>query len=171
MRPAATSCSSGFHTWVWARSTSVIAALPERPSLSPSAVASGKPPAPPPTMTMRCALAGTGCSVTAHRPFATRIGAAMPAAAGTHDHLQAAILLDDLRRFPQRFELGRKRLRPGAALELGRAVAAADVRQIDGGLRIESAVKYRDQCLGDVIDNGGTARRTGDDGDPPFRIV
>src|SRR6476469_2179031 len=171
MRPAATSCSSGFHTWVWARSTSVIAALPERPSLSPSAVASGKPPAPPPTMTIRCGVAAAGCSVTAHRPFATRIGAAVPAPAGAYDHLQAAVLLDDLRRFPQRLELGCKRLRPGAALELGRAVAAADVRQIDGGLRIEPAVQYRDQCLGDVIDDGGTAGRADDDGDPSFRIV
>src|SRR6476469_9139140 len=109
MRPAATSCSSGFHTWVSARSTSVIAALPRRPSLSPSAVASGKPPAPPPTMTTRCGLAVAGTdlsSVTLHRPFAARIGGAVPAPGGAHDHLQAAVLVDDLRRLSKRLELG-----------------------------------------------------------------
>src|SRR5689334_2125437 len=54
MLPAAISCNSGFHRCARALSMSVISALPRRPSLSPSRVASSSPPAPPPTMTMRC---------------------------------------------------------------------------------------------------------------------
>src|SRR6185312_14172993 len=52
--PAAASCRSGFHMCVSLRSTSVTAARREAPSESPRRVASSSPPAPPPTMTMRC---------------------------------------------------------------------------------------------------------------------
>src|SRR5215472_9292338 len=55
MLPAAISCNSGFHKCARALSISVTSALPRRPSLSPSRVASSSPPAPPPTMTTRCA--------------------------------------------------------------------------------------------------------------------
>src|SRR5262245_49687183 len=54
MLPAATSCSSGFQRWVRARSTRVTWARFFFPILSPSFVASSSPPAPPPTMTIRC---------------------------------------------------------------------------------------------------------------------
>ena len=122
MRPAATSCSSGFHTWVSPRSTSVIAALPRRPSLSPSAAASGKPPAPPPTITIRCAFAAADLSsVTAHRPFTARIGAAVPA------WRQAAVGEPDRRPKDRVHGVGGERigggdhLVPGAGALLGRA--------------------------------------------------
>src|SRR5678816_4229243 len=58
MLPEAISCSLGFQTWVRFLSISVIAPLPRLPSVSPSLVASSSPPAPPPTMTMRCLLSG-----------------------------------------------------------------------------------------------------------------
>ena len=54
MLPAATSCSSGFQRCVRAQSTSVTRARCRARSLSPSRVASSSPPAPPPTITMRC---------------------------------------------------------------------------------------------------------------------
>src|SRR3712207_5236294 len=60
MLPAATSCSSGFHRWLRARSTRVTEASPRRPSVSPSLVASSRPAAPPPTMTIRCRPASGG---------------------------------------------------------------------------------------------------------------
>ena len=48
------------------RSTSVTRARPLRPSLSPSRVASSRPPAPPPTMTMLCGSA-MACSSIHYR--------------------------------------------------------------------------------------------------------
>ena len=52
MLPAAISCNSGFHTCVLVLSIKVIAAFLFLPRLSPKRVASSKPPAPPPTITM-----------------------------------------------------------------------------------------------------------------------
>src|SRR4029078_9697349 len=172
MRPAATSCSSGFHTWVSARSTSLIAALPRRPSLSPSAVASGKPPAPPPTMTMRCGTVGSPAfsSITPGRPLSPRVGGAAPAAALAHNDLQAAVLVDDPRRLAQGAQPGRQRFRTSAPFDLGRPVARADIGKIDRRLRIEPAVEQSDQRLGDVIDNGGPAGRADDRGNAALRI-
>src|SRR5436190_13376898 len=63
MLPAATSCSSGFHRCVRLPSISVTAALRRRPSLLPRRVASSRPPAPPPTMTIRCSVASTALLV------------------------------------------------------------------------------------------------------------
>src|SRR3954468_10145711 len=63
MLPAAISCRCGFQKWVRAHSISVISARPRRPSLSPSFVASSRPPAPPPTMTTRCGVPAADASV------------------------------------------------------------------------------------------------------------
>src|SRR5438128_6404110 len=54
MLPAAISCRCGFQKWVRAFSISVTCALLRLPSRSPSRVASSSPPAPPPTITIRC---------------------------------------------------------------------------------------------------------------------
>src|SRR4029079_5745496 len=53
MLPAASSCRCGFQKCERARSISVMSARLWRPRLSPSFVASSRPPAPPPTMTTR----------------------------------------------------------------------------------------------------------------------
>lgn len=50
--PAATSWNSGFQMWVRLASTRVIRACPLRPNRFPKRVASSKPPAPPPTITI-----------------------------------------------------------------------------------------------------------------------
>src|SRR3982751_3063795 len=67
MLPAATSCRCGFQKCVRVFSISVTCALLPLPSLSPRRVASSSPPAPPPTMTMRCSAGGGECNASASR--------------------------------------------------------------------------------------------------------
>jgi hypothetical protein len=52
--PVATSCSRGFHTWLAAQSMSVTWAFCLHPSFLPRRVATPRPPAPPPTITILC---------------------------------------------------------------------------------------------------------------------
>src|SRR5574338_772378 len=91
MLPAATSCSNGFHRCLRDRSISVMPARPRRPRLSPSRVASSRPPAPPPTITILCMAA----SVPAARP--TRGVRKMPLVArDSRAVLRGAALLEEL---------------------------------------------------------------------------
>ena len=74
-------------------------------------------------------------------------------------------------RVPQRAQPGRQRGDVGLRLELGRTVAAAEVRQRDRRLRIESPVEHAEQRLRDVVDDGASARRAHDHVDATRRIV
>src|SRR5262249_41924653 len=79
MLPAAISCSSGFHKCARDLSMSVISALPRRPSLSPSMVASSSPPAPPPTTTIRGTALARSASLLARSRIAASIAASIAA--------------------------------------------------------------------------------------------
>ena len=54
----------------------------------------------------------------------------------------------------------------GACLELGRAVAAQEVRQVDGGLRVLLPVEQRDEGLRHISDDVAAAGRAGDGIEP-----
>ena len=58
-----------------------------------------------------------------------------------------------------------------AALELGRAVAAAEVRQRDRSLRVELPVDDADDRLHDIVDDRAPAGRAGDQVDAAVRVV
>ena len=62
---------------------------------------------------------------------------------------------------PARAQLRREQLVYGPALDLGRPVAAAEVRQRRGRLSIELPVESRDERLGDIVDDRNAARRAG----------
>src|SRR5512141_54153 len=95
--------------------------------------------------------------------LASRIGAADPAAWRADDHLHAAGLVDDARRVPERLQPGLERCHGSVLLELGRTIAAAEVRQCRRCLRIELPVDDREQRLDDVTDDRASAGRSGDD--------
>src|SRR5471032_1863232 len=104
-------------------------------------------------------------SVAAHDAFAARVGAAEPRIVAVDgdalDALQAGILFDFDDLVAARLQRRDHVRRYAARFQFGRSVAAADVGQADGLLHIEVPVQRPDQHLGDVVDDGRAARRTG----------
>jgi hypothetical protein len=71
--------------------------------------------------------------------------------------LQAARHVDRAHIMPHRLQCRLHLLERRAFLDLGRTVAAAEVRQVDGLLHVEVPVERGHQHLGDIVDDEAAA--------------
>src|SRR5436305_7976406 len=84
-------------------------------------------------------------SISERDALSSGIGAALEAARRAHDPLEATLELlarDDV---PARLQLRRDRIAGWADLDIGVAVAVADVNEIDRSLNIVTPVEHGDQ--------------------------
>src|SRR3954468_8723145 len=98
------------------------------------------------------------------------VSAAAPSARHAFDAVQAAFKSRALHVVASALELGNQRLVARARLDLRRAIAAAEVRQIYGSLDVELPVEHADERLRYVVDDGGAAERADDELQAPLAV-
>jgi len=98
-------------------------------------------------------------------PFAPRIGAAdpqfLPIHVDAHDALQAGGLFDHAHFMTLGTQTVDQLCRDPALFQLGRPVAAAEVRQTNRLLHVQIPIQHPDQHFADVVDDCRSARRAG----------
>src|SRR5690242_14498056 len=91
-----------------------------------------------------CGPAGPArrCLIARYRALAARIRTADPPLASAHYHLQSAGVCGHARLMTERFQFRLEGDSARVGFELEGPVAAADIRKVDGSLRVEIPIQY-----------------------------
>ena len=92
--------------------------------------------------------------------FTARIGTAHPTVLAAHDNLRATGHFNQRNLVPTGLQLLHKGRAEAACLKFGVDIAAAEIGQADGVLRVQFPVQQANHRLVDVLDDLRTTRRT-----------